>query len=220
VNGTDNLYQFAKTGATIKGLVNPNSKLGLHEDIQQIIKQSPDARLLFFLGQVDIDFGYYYKCVMDSVKYPIEPYIDDLIERYIKYIKQLPIQSCVITINPTTILDMAHTHHVCFKEDYGVHGLYSSTTNIPYESIRDIYLNDSYESRVSFCKLFNDRLEAASREANIPCINLWDEIVVEGTIRSEYIPHGGDHHLRAEGTWPLRATLLARLHEIFPTDTT
>ena len=219
-NGSENLYVFAKTGATIKGLTNPNSTLKLHEDIQKIIQKMPDTCLVFFLGQVDIDFGYYYKCVMDGVKYPIGPYIDKLVEQYIEYLVKLPVKTCTITINPTTILSMKHTHHVCFQEDYGVSGMYSSITAISYESVCDTFLNDSYETRMSFCKAFNERLLSACDAAGIPCINLWDDIVEDGKIRPEYVPLGGDHHLRAEGTWPLRTALLQRLQKLFPENPT
>ena len=73
-------------GASIKGLSNPNSKLQLNEKIQKYSFENPDSILVFFLGQVDIEFGYYYKCVCDKIKYKIEDYINEIINTFEKYL--------------------------------------------------------------------------------------------------------------------------------------
>ncbi len=217
IQESESFSVVCKMGASIKGLTNPNSTLRLHEDIQTILQNSPDSGLLFFLGQVDVEFGYYYKCVMDGIQYPIGPYIDDLIQRYVSYLSKLPTKTAVITINPTTIRDMSHTYRVCFQDNNGVNGLYSSITNISYESIRDTYLNDSYETRMTNCKLFNDRLQMACQSAGIPCIYMWDDIVVNGAVRPEYMPAHNDHHLCFSNTMPLRDRLVQELHSLMRT---
>ena len=80
----DYIYGY---GASILGLLNENSHLRLKDKILEYQKINPHKILIFFLGQTDIEFIYYYKCVLQNKKIDIKLYIDDLIEKYIYIVK-------------------------------------------------------------------------------------------------------------------------------------
>ncbi len=178
-------------GSSIKGLVNPESKLKLKTIINNFIDNSPDYSLVFFLGQVDIEFGYYYKCIIDNIKYDIDAYYDDLIERYKSYLKTLNCNFFILSINPTTITDIAHIFNICFRCNNGNVGYYSeqNTKIILNEHIYSI-LNDSYDTRLSNHKRFNDKLEDMCLKSNFKYINFWDIIMDNTTnrIKDKYSP--------------------------------
>jgi hypothetical protein len=186
-----------KMGASIKGLVNPNSKLQLREDIQSVIQTSPNTTLVFFLGQVDIEFGYYYKCVIDQKKYDIQDYINDLIQKYESYLQTLKVPFVVLSINPTVIKENAHIYRVCFTEDNGKQGYYSETVkDMPYESEKvQMFLNDSFETRYSYNLLFNNALEEMCRKKSFQYVDFWPYICNDGVLKSQYAPKNTDHHL-------------------------
>jgi hypothetical protein len=194
---SNSVHKLYKTGASIKGLVNPTSKLQLREDIQYFLNSHPNTTLVFFLGQVDIEFGYYYKCVIDQIKYDIQEYIDDLITKYESYLKSLTCPIIVLPINPTVIQENLHIYRVCFTEDYGKPGYYSETvTDMPFESEKvQKFVNDSFDTRYSHNVLFNKKLEEMCQKHSFRFVDFWPYICEDGILQSKYVPKNTDHHL-------------------------
>jgi len=196
-----NLYPYIKIiyerGASIKGLVNPKSRLLLKDTISKFIDTNPDHTLIYFLGQVDIEFGYYYKCIVDDIKYNINEYYDDIIEKYEKYLQTLTCNFYILSINPTTITNTNHIFNICFRCNNGKDGFYSEK-NDNYtltERVKDI-LNDSYEKRFLNNKLFNDKLESMCFKNNYKYIDFWEVLVDNNKVNKQYMPLDNDHHLK------------------------
>ena len=192
------IVEIYALGASIKGLVNPESQLKFKESINIFITNNPLHSLVFFLGQVDIEFGYYYKCVKDNIKYNINDYCDDLIQRYESYLKTLTCNFYVLSINPTVIIDnVSHVFKVCFREDYGKNGYYSEE-NYSYnldDNVKKI-LNDSYETRFLHNKLFNQKLEQMCLQNGFKYIDFWNIVTENNQVIEKYRPLHNDHHLR------------------------
>jgi len=111
-------------GASIRGLANPNSRLGLRNHIEKFIKENSDHFLIYTLGQVDIEFGYYYKCVKTNTQIDVYEYIKELVQIYEQYFKEQNHSNfALLGINPTVITDTKHSFEVNFKnpEVYSVY---------------------------------------------------------------------------------------------------
>ncbi len=190
----DKIYSV---GASIKGLVNGNSTLQLKEKILDYQNENSEAILLFFLGQVDIEFGYYYKCVKDGKKYDIHEYVSDLVYKYLLFIKKNIRNKCyIISINPTVIRDIKHNFNVCFRCNNGNAGFYSELNSyITFDNYKDSIFNDDYNIRYNNNKLFNTILKEKCIRQNISYIDLWNIIVENEKVKDIYFPTHIDHHL-------------------------
>jgi hypothetical protein len=190
-------------GASIKGLCNPESKLQLKKQILDFQNCNPDYTLVFFLGQVDIEFGYYYKCVVDNKKHDIHEYIISLINKYELFLsKELTNPFVILSINPTVIKNIEHNFNVSFRDTNGKDGFYSDVKpDILFENYKDSIYNDSYEVRFNNNKLFNDELEKMCKKNKYKYINFWEMVLdSHGNVSQEYVPIvENDHHLRQNG---------------------
>jgi len=208
-NRYDSIYVV---GASIKGLVNPDSKLQFKPKIETFIANNPDHHLVFFLGQVDIEFGYYYKCIVDNIKYDIDTFYDDLINKYVSYLKELKCPFYVLSINPTTITDTSHIFNICFRCNNGKDGFYSDN-NCAYsldERVRGL-LNDSYEVRFEHSKKFNSKLRRKCEENGFIYIDFWPVVVADNRIRDKYSHGTTDHHLKFGGDTELLDFVLDKI---------
>jgi hypothetical protein len=65
----------------------------LKEQILDYQNLNPEKTLVFFLGQSDVEFIYYYKSIKQNYKIDITEFLDDIVNKYIdfivKYIKNL-----------------------------------------------------------------------------------------------------------------------------------
>lgn len=223
--GNSHLDQFAnelsiqklyKMGASIKGLANPNSTLGLRDDIQSFARNNPHTTLVFFLGQVDIEFGYYYKCVMDQKKYDIEEYICGLLDKYITFLHTLQVPYIVLSINPTVIKRNSHIYKVCFTENNGYQGFYSQhRSDLSFESEQvQLFLNDSFETRYLHTVFFNKKLQEVCRVHKIHFVDFWDFLFEDGLLKKKYIPKGLDHHLAVTHDVELTHHVITKIQEL------
>ena len=159
-----------KEGASIKGLVNEKSKLKLKETIEQFIYQNPSYKLVFCLGQVDIEFGYYYKCIKDNIKYDVNDYINNLILLYEQYLLTIKQDKYILSINPCVLINKARLFKICFKEINGEKGFYSEkNTTINYSDCKDLI--DDYSVRYRNNMLFNICLKKMCIRNNFNYIN-------------------------------------------------
>ena len=190
----DILYGY---GASIFGLLNDNSRLKLKDDILKYQKNNPDKTLIFFLGQTDIEFIYYYKSVKQNKKLDINLYIDDLIEKYVYFIKTYITNNCVVlAINPHVIRDNIHIFNVNFRgsREYDPNG--TNNENIQYEDYLHIY-NDSYEDRFSYNMMFNEKLKIQCYNNNINYANINQYILDDNNnVKDEFDNGRLDHHLK------------------------
>jgi len=176
---SNNLKKLYGYGASIFGLLNENSSLKLKEQILQYQHLNPKTTLIFFLGQTDIEFIYYYRSVKQNKKLDIIFYIDDLIEKYIYFIKNYITNDCIILgINPHVIKDIKHTFNVNFRATNGhtnghTNGDPNGSNNltINFEDYTHIY-NDSYEDRFKFNMVFNEKIQVECTKNNIKYCDL------------------------------------------------
>ena len=110
-------YSFSASSA--KGLNNSNSLSNTNSKIRAIIEANKDKSIIFFFGKVDIDFILNHIYNKDIFVNLIE-YLDNIVENYITFIKNLNIQSvyiCEIPIphlNDVTLLKVIQSpveHH-------------------------------------------------------------------------------------------------------------
>ena len=191
-----NIHELRETGASIKGLVNPDSRLQLRHSINNFIDNNTSFSCVFFLGQVDIEFGYYYKSIVDNIKYNINDYYNDLIKKYESYLKSLKCNFYILSINPTTIIDVTHIFNVCFRCNNGNIGYYSEhNINIVLTDEIKSILDDSYEVRMLNNKLFNTKLEEMCLKNGFKYIDFWDFVTENNKVKGKYMPSTNDHHL-------------------------
>ena len=101
-------------GSSIKGLKNMESTTGLNKTILNY--NFKKKIYIFHLGQVDIEFGYYYKSVLNKKKIDIHSFIDELIIIYSKFLdlivgkvviiglKHIPFELATVQTLPPTFL--------------------------------------------------------------------------------------------------------------------
>lgn len=193
------------TGASIKGLVNPESKLKLREAIEETFYIDTSKYYIFLLGQVDVEFGYYYKSVKEGIKLDFKEYVSSLIKAYDTYLEKFPLPFCVCSIYPSVIRNIVHNFNVSFKCNNGFEGKYSEVDNIiEFDSLicKEVY-RDSYLERIDNCRYFNTQLYKLSKEKGYRYIDLWDELMIgDYEINPKYVPHSDYEHHLAEAIPP------------------
>jgi hypothetical protein len=189
----DILYGY---GASIGGLLNENSYLRLKDTILNYQKENPNKIFIFFLGQTDIEFIYYFKSVKQNKKLEKISYINDLIQNYIYFIKNYITNDCVILgINPHVIDDIKHIFNVNFRANCENDPNGKNNLTINFEDYLHIY-NDSYEERFNFNKYFNDKLKVECKNNNIKYCDMNKYILDENNrVKTEYLPKYTDHHI-------------------------
>jgi hypothetical protein len=181
-------------GASICGLYNINSTLKLKDNILNYQNLNPEKKMVFFLGQSDIEFIYYYKSIKNNNKLDINIFIDNLISNYIKFIVDYIKNPIVLGINPTTIKNNEHIFNVNFREQTS-NNPSGSYLNINYEDVK--YFYDTFEVRFNNNLLFNNKLKCECKKNNIIYVDLNDEIIDTNTmtVKEIYQPKHDDHHL-------------------------
>lgn len=198
VVNNDKLNKIYGYGASICGLWNENSKLKLKEQILNYQSSNKDKTLIFFLGQSDIEFIYYYKSVKQNKKLDINLYIEELVEKYISFIKKYITNKCIILgINPHVIQNIEHIYNVNFKEKLLNNPAgENNSEKYKFNDYLHIY-NDSYETRFNNNMLFNKKLQEECAINNINYVTINDIILDENNkVKSKYMPQHIDHHLK------------------------
>ena len=185
-------------GASICGLYNENSVLKLKEKILNYQHLNPDKYLVFFLGQSDIEFIYYYKCIKNNNKINITEFIDEIVEKYVEFIINYIKKPIILGINPTVIKSNEHIFNVNFRDVISMNTNPSGSNhlNIKYVDVKHFY--DVFEKR--FCNNldFNKKLNEECQKKNIPYIDLNKYILDEkNNVKEEYLYNHEDHHLKA-----------------------
>ncbi|MFP5259596.1 MAG: tetratricopeptide repeat protein, partial [Acidobacteriota bacterium] len=157
---------FSVAGASISGLGKNNSTLELLPKITRYIaNKNPDYVLLKF-GQVDIEFGYYYKKFIKKERIPdMGVFMESLLEVYKKNIETLKDMTNLVVgcINLPSIFSRRH----CASRTMGV-----ITDVMPEGQCAAIYgkllaLQPSILSRTKYALCFNAKLGEICREAGV-----------------------------------------------------
>lgn len=185
-------------GASIRGLLNSNSLTGLNQQVNQYDIDT-SACFIFHLGQVDIEFGYYYKCALADTKLDINTFIADTIDIYTRYLKTIQGNIIIIGVNPTAITDMFHTFYVNFKDtmcyqNNRVQQVGEFQTNRTYESLAHIY-NDSIAIRNQSLLSMNNALQKMCAINGWKFIDMMPIIAKDGQLAPQFQPTRLDHHL-------------------------
>jgi hypothetical protein len=202
--GNSHLSQFSNKnlniiygyGASICGLYNNNSTLNLKQNILNYQEQNPEKHLVFFLGQSDIEFIYYYKSIKNNIKLDINVFIDDIIYNYLKFIKKNIKNPIIMGINPTVIESNIHIFKVNFKDTGTITNLnpigkYNEEIN--YDDVKHFY--DDFNTRFKNNLLFNTKLKIECEKNNIKYFDINDEVLDDNNnVKHIYLPNN-DHHL-------------------------
>jgi len=184
------LYPIQKihgAGASIRGLMNPTSTTGLNQVVNKS-DNSPINYLLFHLGQVDIEFGYYYKSALANKKLDIESFIADTVKIYTKFLQQRKGTVIVIGVSPTAIKDTRHIFYVNFKDSV------CHITN-KLEEVGELLEERTYESLEH---IYNDSVELRNRALFSMNEALKTMCIVNGWIFIDMMPILNDNGLLAE----------------------
>jgi hypothetical protein len=186
------------TGASIRGLLNSNSLTGLNQEVKQHDIDISTC-FIFHLGQVDIEFGYYYKCALANVKLDIHTFIADTIDIYTKYLQTIQGKIIIIGVNPTAITDMSHTFYVNFKDtmchqNNRVQQVGEFQSNRTYESLAHIY-NDSIDIRNQSLLFMNNALQKMCVINGWKFIDMTPIVAKDGQLAPQFQPNRLDHHL-------------------------
>jgi hypothetical protein len=181
-------------GASIDGLHDDYSPLQLKKTILDYQDSNPEKKLLFFLGQSDIEFIYYYMSIKNNTKINIDKIINYLVYKYIEFIKMYIKNPLVLGINPTVIKNNEYIFNVNFREKSTVNPSGSFIPDINYEDVKDYY--DDYQTRFNNILKFNEKLKTECINNNIIYIDLNDEILDNDmNVKDIYQPKHDDHHI-------------------------
>mgnify|MGYP000861068337 CR=1 FL=1 len=200
-NGIHNINNIYCLGSSIKGLTNPLSKLQLYKKIDEYYHKNPDVTFIYFLGQVDIEFGFFYKQWKIQKKISIEDYIDDLITCYQTYLlNHNNYNFIILPINPNVITDVKHIFKVCFLENNGKDAGYSEETKLKFDDVKHLY-NLSHEELYYHNKLFNKKLKQMCLKNNFKYIDFIPMLLdKDGCVKQQFKPRHIDHHLVCNDT--------------------
>lgn len=186
-------------GASIKGLINPVSLTGLNRRIYAVCH--PTNTMVFHLGQVDFEFGYYYKSALANKKLDKAAFITETINIYSEFLDTISSKKIIIGLNPTVIDDMRHTFNVNFKDrmcfrNNTIQGTGEFDTGLTYEGLSHIY-DDDIDVRNEFLLLANNALKEMCHTKSIIFYNVWDALISTDTSRIKecYHPKRLDHHI-------------------------
>lgn len=183
-------------GASICGLYNHKSVLQLKTNILDYQTNNPDKTLVFFLGQCDVEFIYYYRSILNKNKIPIDEFINTTVLRYVEFVKTYIKKPIILGINPTVTRNSMHIFNVNFRDNpsnINPNGGYYS--DIIYDEVKDYY--DDYETRFENNLKFNSQLKRACEQNGIIYVDILDEILADdGSVKEIYKPKfQDDHHL-------------------------
>ena len=84
-NNQNNLFQYS--AASIRGLLNKNSKTGSGNQIINLANSLKYDKLLIMFGKVDLEWVYPYKLKKENIE--IRDFIEDTIDKYIEFINKI-----------------------------------------------------------------------------------------------------------------------------------
>ena len=193
----DKLCVLYGYGASICGLYNDNSVLKLKEKILEYQQTHPEKYLVFFLGQSDIEFIYYYKSIKNNCKMDITDFTNEIVQKYIEFVIKYINKPIILGINPTVIKSNEHIFNVNFRDAISMNTNPSGSTdlNVKYDDVKHFY--DDFEQRFINNLNFNKILHKECLKHNVTYIDLNKYILDEkNNVKEEYLLNFDDHHLK------------------------
>jgi hypothetical protein len=186
-NSIPNIHFITKFGASIRGLIKNNSSTNLKISVIDSLNQYKDSTYIFYLGQCDIEYGYYYNCVINNSKLNIEIYMDNLINDYNTFLKSIPNNIIIMGINPCVIRDTEFSFNVCFN-DTNFERNKDNKNTYNYNDCK-CFFNESIQIRNNNHKIFNEKLKKMCVQNNYKYMDLFNIVCDENNnVLSEYYP--------------------------------
>ena len=190
------------SAATIAGFGKRVSSLGVSNQIIHYLNQSETDVLLLKFGQVDIDFGYYYKRIVKKQQFDSLSYSHELADIYFEFIKKIGSalrhkRVVVFSINLPSLFSKAnalkHTSKIIFENDIKDQSLLERNL----KELSDLL--PGIQERTNITLTFNNILGKKCFEENICYSDLTKECLDEKTKILKNIFHleqDNDHHYK------------------------
>jgi hypothetical protein len=174
-------YNKYQSKVSIRGLINKNSKLKYRNYIIDTLKNlNINTIVCLKLGQIDLEYVYYYKKFVKKQNINLLEFIDETLEIYMSFIKEIKNMGFrVIIISPNLPNPKFFLHVI--QESIGI------KIKIEYIDLCNTF------------NIFNEKLENYLRNDNIDYFNIFPIIGTKElnniyTLKDEFI--GLDHHLK------------------------
>jgi len=186
-------------GGSMTGFGKRSSTLNLTEEITGNI--DVDDFVIFNFGQVDIELGFYYKRIIKREEINIIHHMDEIIEKYILFVRSLNSKNIVIKgINiPSTchsekqwqnfIMRIISPNTLSSLDNGNVNA------NIVREEIKKLSFDDRMRTNISF--KFNEKLKWHCNNASINYYDINEYLVDEtsGLIKDSFLTPAFDNHI-------------------------
>jgi hypothetical protein len=187
-------------GLSVRGFGKRNSTLNSMEKLTMLIDKKVPEKLVFAIGQVDIELGYYYKKIIKDDPITFNEFIKPLVDEYFSQIeniskqKNLPSHSIIIKgINHSTL--------TVFRDK-----AINYTSRVITENIDDLKDVEQYKNKLN--EIFPSSMERISNHSKLNKLykeksemygykyfDINEEISQSGFIFHSYLPTAQDHHL-------------------------
>ena len=196
-NNNNNLYEFS--AASIRGLLNNNSKSHAGNYILNLVNNNNYENLFIMFGKVDLEWVYPYKC--KNAEIDITDFINDTIDKYIEFIKKISSKFKIIYIMGLHLPSLPHDEMINCINSYTAISDVSLKTNIEinFDPIKQI---GSLKKRTKQIILFNKLLKNKINNINnYKYIDITDELLDKTTnICKKEFQQNRDHHLKRDET--------------------
>lgn len=187
-------------GLSIRGFGKRNSTLKSMEKLNSLIdKESPDI-LVFAIGQVDVELGYYYKKIVKSESITFDDYIKPIANEYFSQIEKIAHQK---NIDNSSIIIKGINHSTLTKfRDKAI----NYTSRIITENIEDVNKINIYKEKLSVNfpsslerianhTKTNEIYKNIAKSKDFKYFDINNEISNSGFIHDHFLPTSQDHHL-------------------------
>lgn len=188
------------SAATIRGFGNRKSTLKVSDRVDTIIDEINPSHLVFGLGQVDTELGYYYRSIVkgDSLDNSVDNFIEETVDTYRQYLTSLKekyrVGIIIKGVNPTVLINQTFAAN------------YISNITTEHFSDKDKRLSmkqkvkdelPDYEFRFDLNRKLNDALKLLANELDARYFEIWDQVIdpATGMVFLKYLPATFDHHL-------------------------
>ncbi len=180
------------SGASVAGFGRAESTLQVFTNLVRFLHLTKPHCLLFKLGQVDIECGFYYKKFVKDKTLEMEIFISQLVEQYVHALQSLPdYGKCFVCgINLPAIFEQNRAIEY-------VHRIISANMDAETKSVcRDFLASElpRISERTEHAFMFNDKLKNLTSENAIQYIDFTDIFYDKSSHRLRSDVTGGDHH--------------------------
>jgi hypothetical protein len=177
-----------KDSVSITGLANNDSKLKYNTTIYNNVNNSVNDYYMFKLGQVDVEYIYYYKLFVKKENINIIDFFTKTVDNYISFLQSLSNKNIIVCgINLTSWT------HIKYYFKY-LSYIINIDVNTISELLKDFTLFEKQKNHL----LFNNILEKKCIENNIKYFDLTNECCDishnEISVKKEYLNANNDHH--------------------------